>query len=304
MSDAVQRNARFDTADRLVRLGLFANLGLVAIKLSAGHFGQSDAVFADGLESACDLVVTIGMLVAMRVSRTPSDRRHPYGHGRIENIVALMIGALILATGGWILVSSGHALLYHAARRPTGLVVGAALFTVLIKELLARRTRRAGAQLGSPAIAALARDHRKDALSSIGTLAGAGLAMLGATFMDPIMAGISGLLILKLGWSAFVGASQELMDAALPEAQIRDITQLAESVAGVEHVHEIKGRRAGQFMIIDLKLDMDGAMSVRDSHALATRVKRLIFDAYPAVGDVMIHVNPHDDPDHEDLIRL
>jgi len=71
----------------------------------------------------------------------------------------------------------------------------------------------------------------------------------------------------------------------------------------VEHVHDIRGRRSGQYMIIDLKLEMDPAMTLKDSHAVATEVKKLIFDGFPNVGDVMIHVNPHEE-EHEDLIRL
>jgi cation diffusion facilitator family transporter len=300
----LQRRDRFDVADRAIYVGIAANVLFVSAKLSAGHFGRSEAVFADGVESACDLVVAVGTLLAMRISRAPSDLRHPYGHGRVENIAALMIGATIIATGLWILFTSVHSVFAHVHGRPSWIAVATAGVTILGKELLARYTFRIGDRIGSPSVTALAQDHRKDALTSVATLVGAGCAMLGATILDPIVAGLAALLILRTGWGTFVSASQELMDAALPEAQIRAVTTLAESVAGVEHVHEIKGRRAGQFMIIDLKLEMDPDMTVRHSHEVATRVKRLIFDAYPAVGDVMIHVNPHDDPNHEDLVRL
>jgi len=81
------------------------------------------------------------------------------------------------------------------------------------------------------------------------------------------------------------------------------VTQLAEGVEQVEHVHEIRARRSGQYIIIDLKLEMDPQMTVKQSHSIATEVKRLIFEQFPNVGDVMIHINPHDE-EHEDLIRL
>jgi divalent metal cation (Fe/Co/Zn/Cd) transporter len=84
---------------------------------------------------------------------------------------------------------------------------------------------------------------------------------------------------------------------------IQDIAAIANGVPGVEHVHEIRCRRSGQYLIVDLKLDMDPEMSVRRSHAIATDVKKLIFAKVPNVGDVMIHINPHEE-DHEDLIRL
>jgi divalent metal cation (Fe/Co/Zn/Cd) transporter len=93
------------------------------------------------------------------------------------------------------------------------------------------------------------------------------------------------------------------MDGLPDEGLLETITRMAEEVGGVEHVHEIRGRRSGQYLIIDLKLDMDPDMTVKESHAIATAVKKVIFDRYPNVGDVMIHINPHDEA-HEDLIRL
>ena len=99
-------------------------------------------------------------------------------------------------------------------------------------------------------------------------------------------------------------AFDELIDTALPETEIEGIRRDALAVEGVEHVHEIRGRRSGQYLIIDLKLEMDPQMTVLHSHAVAERVKRRVFRHHSAVGDVMIHVNPHDDPNHEDLTRL
>jgi len=93
------------------------------------------------------------------------------------------------------------------------------------------------------------------------------------------------------------------MDGLPEEELLEAVSALAEGVAGVEHVHEIKGRRSGQYLIIDLKLDMDPDMTVKESHAIATTVKKVIFDHNANIGDVMIHINPHEE-EHEDLIRL
>jgi divalent metal cation (Fe/Co/Zn/Cd) transporter len=98
-------------------------------------------------------------------------------------------------------------------------------------------------------------------------------------------------------------AAHDIMDGRPADGCIDGIRTIAQGVAGVEHVHEIRCRRSGQYLIVDLKLDMDPEMTVRRSHAIATVVKKLIFEQYPQVGDVMIHVNPHED-EHEDLIRL
>jgi divalent metal cation (Fe/Co/Zn/Cd) transporter len=93
------------------------------------------------------------------------------------------------------------------------------------------------------------------------------------------------------------------MDGQPTQGLIADVTATIDRVPRIEHIHEIRGRRTGQYLIIDLKLDMDPEMTVRESHAIAAEVKRLIFKRFPNVGDVMVHINPHEE-EHEDLIRL
>jgi cation diffusion facilitator family transporter len=183
------------------------------------------------------------------------------------------------------------------------IAVAAAFATILIKEWLYRFTQSTGKKLHSPSLLAIAKDHRKDAISSIGTLVGVVGAYLGFGIMDPLAAGLTAFLILHIGYETFRDSAHDLMDGNAPPDFISEVTRLAESVEHVEHVHDIRGRRSGQYMIIDLKLDMDPSMTVKQSHDVAVQVKKLIFDGFPNVGDVMIHINPHEE-DHEDLIRL
>jgi len=168
---------------------------------------------------------------------------------------------------------------------------------------LYRYSSSTGNKLESPALIAIAQDHRKDALTSIATLAGVVGAVLGFGIMDPLAAGLTSFFILHIGWETLSGACHDLMDGAVHGEYIQEVTTLAEGVTHVEHVHEIRARRSGQYIIIDLKLDMDPEMTVKQSHNVATEVKRLIFERFQNVGDVMIHINPHDE-EHEDLIRL
>jgi cation diffusion facilitator family transporter len=299
----MQRNERFDSADRIVRIGFWVNALLMVFKLAAGYWGRSEAVFADGIESACDFVAIFSTMVALKLGRKPFDEQHPYGHGRAENLSALLVSLVILATGGWILFNSIHTIIEHRFQTPGMIAVVAAFLTILIKEWLYRFTRTTGMELASPSLLAIAKDHRKDAITSISTLAGVSGAYFGFGILDPLAAGLTSFFILHIGYQTFRDAAHDLMDGSAPADFIEKVTRLAESVHGVEHVHDIRGRRTGQYMVIDLKLEMDPAMTVKESHAIATRVKKLIFDAFPNVGDVMIHINPHDE-EHEDLIRL
>lgn len=299
----MQRNERFDSADRIIKIGFWVNAVLMVLKLSAGHWGRSDAVFADGIESACDFIAIFAAMMALKLGRQPFDANHPYGHGRAESLAALLVALVIGATGGWILYESVGTIIAGNFKSPGWIAVAAAAVTIVTKEWLYRFSTRTGKKLESPALLAIAKDHRKDAVTSVATLIGVIGAFFGLGIMDPLAAGLTSFFILHIGYQTFSEAAHDLMDGTAPSDFIDALRALAEGVESVEHVHEVRARRSGQYMIVDLKLEMDPDMTVKQSHDVATRVKKLIFDRYPGVGDVMIHINPHDEV-HEDLIRL
>jgi len=298
-----QREERFNSADRVIKIGFWINAVLMTVKLAAGYYGNSEAVFADGLESASDFVAILATLFALRIGRQPGDKKHPYGHGRAESISAIFVSLVIFGAGAGILFEAFHSILEGKTQPPSIIAVLAAAGTIAIKEWLFRFSNKVGRRLESPAILAIAKDHRKDAVTSVSTLVGVTAAFFGLHVMDPIAAALTAFFIFHIGYQTFRSAAHDLMDGKPPEELISAITALAEGVAGVEHVHQIKARRSGQFLIVDLKLDMDPDMTVKMSHDISTEVKKQIFKRFPNVGDVMIHINPHDEK-HKDLTRL
>lgn len=290
-------------ADRIINIGFWINAVLMIVKLLAGYFGNSEAVFADGIESACDFVAILATLIALRIGRKSVDDDHPYGHGKAECIAAILVSLIILAAGGGILYKAIATFVQGDYPKPQLIAVVAALATILIKEALARYTSRVARKLESPAVDAIAKDHRKDALTSVATMIGVTGAYFGVVFLDPLAAGLTAFFIFYIGGETFKKACHDLMDGQPPKDVLAHIIAAAEGVPGVDHVHEIRGRRSGQYLIIDLKLEMDPDMTVKRSHEIATEVKRLIFNRFPNVGDVMIHINPRNE-EHEDLIRL
>jgi len=299
----VLRGERFNRADRVIKIGFWINAVLMVLKLAAGYYGHSEAVFADGLESACDFIA-IGMtFVALKVGRKPFDQDHPYGHGKVESLSAILVSLVIGATGGWILYGSIATIAGGEYDSPSLMAVLAAAVTIVIKEALYRYSVRVGNTLGSPALLAIAKDHRKDAVTSVATLIGVSCAYLGARVMDPIAAGVTSFFVFHIGYHTFRTSAHELMDGLPQQDLIIAISAVASAVEGVDGVHEIRARHSGQFLIVDLKLDMNPEMTVRRSHEIATEVKKRIFEHFANVGDVMIHINPSDEP-HEDLIRL
>ena len=297
------REDKFSSAERVIRIGFWINALLMVMKLSCGYFGGSEAVFADGVESACDFIALLFSMIALRIGRQPLDGTHPYGHGRAESIAAIVVALIIISTGGIILVRAVATVSKGTYPRPEMVAVLAAAITIGVKEYLYRFSIRVGARLESPAVLAIAGDHRKDALTSIATLIGVTGAFFGFGILDPLAAGLTTLFIFRIGYQTFRSAAHDLMDGRPAEELISAIRALAEDVIGVEHVHDIRARRSGQYVIVDLKLEMDPEMTVKRSHDISTIVKKSIFRKYPNVGDVMIHINPHDEQ-HRDLTRL
>lgn len=297
------RGERFNKADRVIRVGMWLNALLMVMKLAAGHYGHSEAVFADGVESACDFIAVGLTLIALKVGRKPYDEDHPYGHGKVESLAAIMVSLIIGASGAWILYGAAHTIAFKGYSAPALVAVLAAAVTIVVKEALYRYSIRIGRALGSPALLAIARDHRKDAITSVATLVGVGAAYAGFEVMDPIAAALTSLFIFHIGYQTFRASAHELMDGQVEQELLRAIVLLAEEIDGVDQVHEIRARHSGQFLIVDLKLDMDPEMTVKRSHGIATEVKKRIFERFNNVGDVMIHINPTDEP-HEDLNRL
>lgn len=293
----------YGPGERIIRIGMIVTVFLMVGKILAGVMGKSEAVVADGIESACDMVALTTALVGHRLARKPQDNQHPYGHGRAESLAAVIVSLIIFLTGAAILYQAVETLIKGEFSRPEAVAVAAAAGTIAVKWWLYRITSAEAAQNRSAALSAVAGDHRKDALTSIATLVGVAGGYLGAGVMDPLAAGVTAIFIFRIAIDTFRGAAHELMDGVPADAEIPAIISLAEGVPGVEHVHEIRVRRSGRLLIVDLKLDMDPSMTVKMSHDIATEVKKLIFRNFEEVGDVMIHINPHDE-EHTDLTRL
>ena len=161
----MDRHERFGMADRAIAIGFWVNAVLMTMKLLAGHFGRSDAVFADGMESGADFIAILASMIALKIGRRPLDDDHPYGHGKAESIAAILVSLIIFATGGGILFKAVTTVLDRDYGAPQLIAVLAAVATIVIKEAMFRYTRKVSRKLQSPAVEAIAKDHRKDALT-------------------------------------------------------------------------------------------------------------------------------------------
>ncbi|HAW59868.1 MAG TPA: cation transporter [Actinobacteria bacterium] len=289
----MDKEERFHKGEKVTWVGIWVNLALTIFKALAGILGRSQAMTADAAHSFSDICSDVVVLVSLKIAKRPVDERHPYGHGKIEAIAAVVVGGMVALVGLTILWMAVQTILGRTIRTPGVIALVAALISILVKEALFQYTVRIGKRLGSPVVMANAWHHRSDAFSSVVALVGITGARIGYPILDPLTGVAVSLFVMKVAYDIVLGAFHQLMDTSPDERILKGITRLAEKVEGVEHVHEIKARRMGQYLLVDLKLEVDPDTSVAMGHAIASEVKHEIMKNMSDVADVMIHVNPH-----------
>ena len=286
---------------RIILIGALANLLLAALKIAGGIVGRSTAMVADGIHSLSDLLTDGVVLFAHKIGQLPADENHPYGHGRAETLGATLVGAVIMVAGLGLAYGSWEIISTDAFRTPTWPALGAAVISIAVKEFLFRYTRAAGETTKSPSLVANAWHHRSDALSSIAALIGIGGAMAGYPIMDPIAAIIVSVMIVKVGYNiAFKGLS-DLMDTALSEEETRSIETMINEMSGVVQTHNLRTRRIGGEVLMDVHILVDPEASVTEGHQIAENVRRELIRAMDNVQDILVHVDTENDAAFESI---
>ncbi len=283
---------RFRQIIQLSWVSIGGNVLLTIFKFAAGILGRSQAMVADAVESLSDVVSQTVVLVSLRISQKPVDWDHPYGHGRAESIATGLIAVMIASAGIIILTRTISSISAGVPDTPGGIALFAVIVVIVVKEGLYQVVSRSARQHRSTLLMAGAMDHRKDAITSIATLVGIAGARAGYPIMDPLAAGLVSLIILKLAYDVAGTAGRELMDR-VPEDDIMErITTVAEETQGVEHT-QARARRLGSNLFVEIKIDVDPDLTVKDGHEISKLVKLRITEQIEEVADVMVHINPH-----------
>jgi len=280
---------------RVTLTGLIANALLCVLKLAVGAVFHSSALISDSVNSASDVLNTLIAMIGVRMGNRQADEDHPYGHARFECVASLLLSFLLFATGlsvGW---NGLKAIIAGADTMETpGLpALIAALAVCGIKEVLYWYTIRIAKKLNSLALKASAWDHRSDVLASLGVFAGILGARLGIAVLDPVASVIICVLILRVAVNIFREAVSQTVDQACgPELESRFRTA-ALSQGGVRRVDELRSRRFGPGIYVDMEISADGSLSLEEAHAIAERVHDAVEACEPTIRHCMVHVNPY-----------
>jgi cation diffusion facilitator family transporter len=264
-------------------VGLLVNIVLVVAKLLAGIAGHSYALIADAIESSTDIFSSLVVWGGLRIATRRADAEYPYGYGRAESLAAAVVSLMLLGAAMGIAVAAvGEIITPHHMPAPFTLIVIAVV--VLVKEVLFRGVLRVGDETGSTAVKADAWHHRSDAITSAAAFVGISIALWGgpgweaaddwASLVAAVVIALNGLRLLR-------PAIQDLMDR-MPERSVIDQIEIsAKSVDGVRAIEKVRVRRLGIEYYVDLHVQADPALSLRDAHILSGKVKGAIRAAVP-----------------------
>lgn len=285
---------------RVTIWGSIINVVLLVLKFAAGFLGHSAAMIADAIHSLTDFATDAVVLVCVTLGSKPVDKSHDYGHGKFETLATAVIALALLAVGVMICYSGvmktyGAMVLGETLEQPGMVALIAAVVSIVLKEWAFRFTARVGRRCDSQAVMANAWHHRSDALSSIGTMFGIGGAIfLGPRWavLDPLAAIVVSVFIVRASLGLIKQAVDELTDASLPEATENEIMEIAGQEEGVQEIHNLRTRRIGNSIAIDMHVRMLGSTTLFDAHQRATNIEHRLKDRFGTGTYVNVHLEP------------
>ncbi len=299
------RSPGYPLARRATLIGALVNLFLSGIKVVIGILGHSQALVADGVHSLSDLISDVMVLYAAKHGAMEADEDHPYGHRRIETLITVAVGVLL------IVVAIGLALdaidrLFHpeSLTRPETYVLYAALLSILSKEGLYHYTMMVARKLRSNLLRANAWHHRSDALSSIVVLIGVAGTIAGLEYLDAIAAVVVALMVARAGVELSWESIQELIDTGLEQEKLEHIKQQIRQVEGVQAMHRLRTRRMGANVLVDVHVMVNPRLSVSEGHHIADQVELTLYDQIEDVTDVTVHIDPENDEQNRSCHQL
>jgi cation diffusion facilitator family transporter len=280
---------------------LAGNLCLAALKIGAGIHSGSLAVLGDGIDSAVDVLIALMSLIVSAVISRPADAGHPWGHGRAETVATAVLSFILFFAGAQLILNSTVNFFSGATREVPGkTALAATAVSIAGKLLLAWTQYLFSKKAASAMLRANAKNMAADVIVSVGVLAGLGLSMvfnLGA--IDSAAAILVGLWIIKSAIGIFREANAELMDGGSETVSYQAVFDAVHSVPGAGRPHRTRMRRIAGFWDIDMDIEVDPNLTVHEAHQIASQVERAIKERVEGVYDIMIHVEPAGNKEHE-----
>jgi cation diffusion facilitator family transporter len=275
----------------IARLSILSNSSLIIMKLVVGIISGSVSIISEAIHSSMDLIAAIIAFFSVRVSDNPPDSRHPYGHGKIENISGVIEAILIFIAAIWIIFEAVRKLLGEKIELDS-IALGSIVMLVsaIVNTIVSRRLYKVARATNSVALEADALHLKTDVYTSLGVAVGLGLIMItGINWLDPVIAICVALFIIRESYYLLRKAYTPLLDTAWAEDEIE---KLEITLAGLDvSYHDLRTRVAGNYRFIDLHIEIPEDVSVGSAHQYCDKIENELTDNYKNLT-VTIHVEP------------
>jgi cation diffusion facilitator family transporter len=284
---------KHQAAQRSTWISVGVNIFLTLFQIIVGLLSHSQALVADAFHSLSDMLSDFVVLIANKYSKKAADAEHPYGHYRFENAASFIVGLLLLAVGIGMIGSAGNKLMNPTLiAQVHSMALWVALSALVIKEGLFRYMLHVAQRVRSSMLIANAWHARSDAASSLIVALGIIGNLLGFTLLDSVAALIIGLFIIKMGWGFTWSALKDLMDHAVSTQHIEQIQQIILTTPGIQGAHNLRTRKLGDLIAIDVHIEVEGSLSIQQGHDITLLTQERIKQALPMVISIMIHIDP------------
>lgn len=260
------------------------------IKLSVGYLANSDALLADGYNNTTDIFASLAVLIGLRISRKPPDRDHPYGHFRAETIAALIASFIMVSVGVQVIYKAVQSQMKHELVVPDLMAAWIALGCAIVMYTVYRYNLRLAKAIDNQAVMAAAKDNRSDALVSLGVSLGIAGSHLGLPWLDPLAALLVGFIICKTAWDIFWEASHTLSDG-FDEKRLIKFRQTIAKTPGVREIKDIKARKHGNIILVDVVIQVDPYLNVVESHNITEMIESRMSKEH-RIDHVHVHTEP------------
>lgn len=281
------------TKENAAKLSIASVSLLIVLKVVASILTGSISIRADAVHSALDLIAAVTTFIGVRISGRPADEQHPFGHGKAENVSSVVVAGLIFTAAGIIIYTAVRRLIAGAPLELIGIGIYVTAAAIAINILISRYLLRVSRDTDSPALEADAHHLFSDVLSSVAVLVGLIVVRLtGLNILDPIIALLVALFILKVGYDTLRKSFGGLIDVRLPEREEVEIKScIIEHYSELVSFHKLRTRKAGSQRYIDLHLVMPKNASIEEAHRMCDHLEQDIENRLRHTS-VTIHVEP------------
>jgi len=286
--------------ESIILLSIGSNLFLVIAKLAVGWMTGLVSIVAEALHSANDLLASVVAYIGVKQSLKPADKEHPYGHGKIEIITGWIENVLIFLVGAGIIYEGVKKFIHKSEPQMVEIGIAVMIVSGIINFFVSQFLIKKGKQLRSVGIEVDGEHLRADVITSLGiALALIVLSITKKWWIDPVAAIFVGVWVLGIFLRLSYTLTHQIIDKGLEDNEIKKIESALNEFRQIKNFHRIRTRQSGSTIFIDMHIEVDGQMTVDESHGLTLKIEHKMKELFK-VCNTTVHVEPYDGSTHAD----